>query len=310
MAQLRIAVTGANGFVGRQLARLAQAEGVEIHGVVRSKQAARAVILSGAHPVIVGSLEPDALAAAFAGARAVVHLAQIGAERGGATYEALNVEGTRAVIAAARAAAVPRIVFLSGLGVARYGMSRRCTNPYFLSKLAAELLLFRSGLQVCVLRPSYVVGPGGELIPGLLREMAEGSVERIGDGRYRMQPIAARDAAAAILAAASLQRSPAVFDLVGPEPMQYQAFIDRVGDLAREQGLCGDYGIRELPVAEADARAAAGGYRGLLPDELDCLLCDETGDPGPLSALLGRFLSPVDAAIAEALREGAPRPRA
>lgn len=300
----RVAVTGANGFIARHVIALAQSRGWEVDGVVRSKQAARAAILAGAHPVIVPALEAGALTRAFAGARAVIHLAQIGAERGGETYEAVNLQGTRAVIAAARAAAVAKVVYLSGLGVAHYGMTRRCTNSYFLSKLNAEVELYRSGWPVAVFRPSYVVGPGSGLIPELVKQMATGEVERVGDGSYRMQPIAVKDAAAAILAAVELERTPAVFDLVGPEPMSYQAFIERVARLAREHGLAGTARcrIREVPVEEADRRAASGGYRGMLRDELDCLMCDEVADHRPLEALLGGFMTPIDDAIAAALR--------
>lgn len=304
----RIAVTGANGFVGRHLTQLARSQGLEVHGVVRSKPAARTAILAGAHPVIVPELGEAALRGAFEGASAVVHLAQIGAERDGARYETVNVLGTRAVAAAARAAGVPRIVFLSGLGVASYGQRPRTTNPYFFSKLAAELELYRSGLLVTVFRPSYVVGPGGELVPELLRGMAEGVVERVGDGRYRLQPIAVRDAAAAVLAALEgVGRSPAVFDLVGPEPLSFQAFLERVAAVARGLGLGGEHRVRELPVAEAERLAGEpGGYRGLSRDALDCLLCDEVADPRPLEGLLGRFLTPVDEAIAAAARAERP----
>ena len=41
---------------------------------------------------------------------------------------------------------------------------------------------------------------------------------------------------------------------------------------------------------------------GMLPDELDCLLCDETADPAPLESLLGRTLLPLDEALAAAAR--------
>jgi nucleoside-diphosphate-sugar epimerase len=78
----------------------------------------------------------------------VVHLAQIGSEKEGETFDAVNVEGTRAVAAAARAAGVPRVVYFSGLGVAHYGMAPRTTDRYFLSKLRAEAALFESGLEV------------------------------------------------------------------------------------------------------------------------------------------------------------------
>ena len=43
------------------------------------------------------------------------------------------------------------------------------------------------------------------------------------------------------------------------------------------------------------------------PDELDCVLCDEVADPAPLEALLGRFLTPLDEALATVVR-AAPEP--
>jgi hypothetical protein len=65
-----------------------------------------------------------------------------------------------------------------------------------------------------------------------------------------------------------------------------------------------EYELREIPLAEAARQARAGGYQGMLPDELDCLLCDEVADPSPLVDLLGRPLTPLDAALAAAV--GAP----
>jgi hypothetical protein len=40
----------------------------------------------------------------------------------------------------------------------------------------------------------------------------------------------------------------------------------------------------------------------MLSDELDCLLCDEVADHTPLEALLGRFLTPLEEALAAAVR--------
>ncbi len=303
----RLAVTGANGFVGLHVVRAARAAGWEVAGLVRSDAAAAAVERAGGFPVVVPALDARALAPALSGAQAVTHLAQIGAG-GPAAYQAVNVEGTRQVARAAARAGVPRIAFFSGLGVARYGMARRTTNPYFLSKLAAELALFQSGLAVSVFRPSYVVGPGDALVRGLLREMAAGVVERPGDGRYRLQPVAVADAAAAILAAASAAEDgdPRVFDLVGPEPITFDAFVARLAARAGARGLPVAHSIVAVPEAEADRQARQGGYRGLQPDELDCMLCDEVADPAPLSALLGRPLLPLDAALDAALATTGP----
>jgi nucleoside-diphosphate-sugar epimerase len=297
MSGRRIVVTGANGFVGRHVCRAAVDAGWDVTGTVRNE--AENVSRAGARPVRA-ALEPGALAPHFAAVDVVVHLANIGAERAGASYEEVNVAGTRAVVEAARAAGVPRVVYFSGLGVASYGKRRSTTNRYFASKLRAEAELFASALEVCVFRPSYVVGAGGELLEGIAREAERGVVEVIADGAHRMQPVAVSDAAEAVLAAAERNANwPLVFDLVGPEPVSYRSLVDRVARFA------GATEFRVAEIAAADARRAAtgaGGYRGMGPEELDCLLCDEVGGPGALQALLGRDLVPLDVALEHALR--------
>ncbi len=281
----------------------------EVVGVVRSAKSVGSVLAAGAHAEVVPNLDELRLAQAFAGCRAVVHLAGISAERGGLTYAKVNVEGLSRVLEAARTANVPRVVFVSGLGVARYGQERRSTNAYFLAKLAAEVELFRSGLEAVALRPSYIIGPGDELIPALLHELAEGAVQIVGDGSYRLQPVAVKDAAEAILMAASQKVvGHTVLDLVGPEPLSYRAFVERVAAVARTLERPAEVSFQEIPVEEAERQAADGGYRGLMPDELDVLLCDETADPYPLERLLDRPLTSLDAAIAAAISGSQARP--
>jgi NADH dehydrogenase len=299
----RIAVTGANGFVGRHVVRHAVAAGYEVAGIVRSDAAARVVRESGGYPVLLVGRDPEALVRALDGCRAVVHLAQVGAERGGQTYEAVNIGYTERVLEDARHAGVPRVVCFSGLGVARYGMAARSSSGYFLSKLAAETILFRSGLEGVVFRPSFVVGPGDAFVPAVLRTLEAGEIEVPGDGSYRMQPIAVADAAACVLAAVAREAGafPTVFDLVGPEPIAYRALLERLVRAASAAGRDVELRVRAVPIEEADRKARAGGYQGMQPDELDCLLCDEVSDPAPLVALLGRPLVPLDAALAAAV---------
>jgi nucleoside-diphosphate-sugar epimerase len=304
----RLVVTGAGGFVGRHVVSAAAAERWEVAGLVRSRESAQTVTHAGGAPVQVEALEVDALVRAFAGAAAVVHLAQIGSERHGQTFEAVNVEGTRAVAAAARAAGVPRLVHFSGLGVAHYGMAPRTTNRYFLSKVRAETAVFESGLEAFVFRPSYIVGPRDGFVTSLLRQMARGEVEQVGDGAYRMQPVAVRDAAEAVVAAIGAPpagpgagRGPhRVVELVGPRPVSFRAFVDALAAAARVLKRPAEFQTRLLPVEEADRAAREG--RGRAPEDVDVLLCDETGDPRPLEALLGRFLTPLEEALTAAVR--------
>jgi nucleoside-diphosphate-sugar epimerase len=310
----RIVVTGANGFVGRHVVAAAVARGLQVAGVVRSPAGAAAVRAAGGQALAVARLSSPELRRAVAGARAIVHLAMIGAEKPGATYASVNVEGTRQIARMASEVGGTRLVLFSGLGVARYGLAPRCTNRYFLSKLEAEVEAYRTSVPAVVFRPSYILGPGDGLVTSLLRDMAAGAVEMPGDGQYRMQPVAVADAAAAVLNAAlepldhtgrSLHR---VVDLVGPEPVTYRAFVERFGAVVRAAGRPAEFVLRMVSVAEADRQAAAGGYRGMLPDELDCLLCDEVADAEPLADLVGRPLRPLEEAMAAAV-DGTPLPQ-
>jgi NADH dehydrogenase len=300
---MRLAVTGANGWLGRGLVRAVSGAGDEVVGVVRSAEGAEVISAAGGRPELVVDLEPQALSAAISGCSAVVHLAGISAERRGATYAAANIAGMQKVLEAARQAGVSRVIFFSGLGVAHYGMRRRTTNGYFLAKLAAEVELFRSGLEAVVFRPSYVVGPDDELVPALLAEMASGAVEIVGDGAYRLQPIALEDVCRIVRRVAStpLER-PLVIDLVGPEAVAFRAFVERLARAASATQRAGAMRLREVPYEQAERAAAAGGYRGLLPDELDVLLCDETADATPARTWLGEPLTPLDRTIQLALR--------
>jgi hypothetical protein len=101
-----------------------------------------------------------------------------------------------------------------------------------------------------------------------------------------------------------------VFDLVGPEAVTYSHLLERVAAAVRTQGRPAALRVREISMAEAERRARAGGFQGMLPDELDCLLCDEVSDPAPLVALLGRPLVGLDAALGAAVRTLLPGPPA
>lgn len=295
----KIAIVGANGFVGRNLLGLLAPKGVDVVGVVRSDAAAEVVQRLGGTPYRVTDLEraaTDRLVPALAKCDGLVYTASVSA--GPRQSDRTNPQGLVNVLAACGEAGVPRFVYLSGLGIAHYGMNPHCTNPYFLAKMAGEVALFRSDLAITVFRPSYIFGEGDEFLTPLIGRIAAGSIIEIpGDGQYRLQPVSAGDTARAIVGALDSDgTSPSVVDLVGPEVLSYRALIDRVGSIAGRTVR-----IRERPLAEALALAREAGYFGLTANDLACLLCDEVSDPAPVESLAGRKLESLDAIISATL---------
>ena len=134
---VKIAITGGTGFVGRHLAQRLAREGVEV------------VSLSRRTGVAVDDAE--ALAAALAGCDAVAHCAGINRELGSQTYERVHVEGTRAVVEAARRAGVRKILMLSFLRA-----RPNCGSPYHESKWAAEELVRGSGLDFTIVKAGMI----------------------------------------------------------------------------------------------------------------------------------------------------------
>ncbi|UCD81272.1 MAG: SDR family oxidoreductase [Desulfobacterales bacterium] len=172
-----VLITGANGFVGRALCRKLQADGVKVHGAVRANKSSS--LPEGVEPREIANI--DALTdwtGILGGIDTVVHLAarvHVMQERAAdpiAEYHKVNVAGTRQLACAAREAEVKRFVFLSTIKVNGEKNVRpyRESDPpapedaYAISKLQAEEQLKEiaaaSGMELVILRPPLVYGPG------------------------------------------------------------------------------------------------------------------------------------------------------
>jgi NADH dehydrogenase len=211
----RIAITGGTGFVGGHLAERLRRDGHEV--VVIGRRAG------------IDVADVHALAAAFEGCDSVVHCAGINREIGGQTYRHVHVEGTAAVVDAARTAGVSRIVMLSFLRAREDG-----PTTYHRSKWAAEELVRNSGLCWTVLKAGVIHGRGDHLLdhvgravqtfpifglvglkPTLLRPVAVGDVVRVLDAAARGDPRVAN-------------RSIAV---LGPETLTLEEAVRRIGQV-------------------------------------------------------------------------------
>lgn len=169
-----VAVTGANGFVGRALCQHLSAQGFSVRALTRSAPA-------GPNTWVVGDLGPRTnWGHSLLGVDCVVHCAARVHMVDDTdpdpmhAYRQTNVEGSRALAVAAAAAGVRRLVFLSSLKV--HGEQTAPGRPftsdmpaapqdaYGQSKWEAEQALReeadKSGLELVVVRPPLVYGPG------------------------------------------------------------------------------------------------------------------------------------------------------
>ncbi len=147
---MTIAITGGTGFVGQALIDQAKADGVVVQALARKSQGR-----SNGVDWIVGDLSNrKALIRLLEGTEAVIHVAGMTTARDAAEFEAANVAGTLAVIEAAIAAGVKRLIFVSSLSAREPGLS-----AYGASKARAERVVKASGLDWTIVRPPTVYGP-------------------------------------------------------------------------------------------------------------------------------------------------------
>lgn len=173
---MKVLVTGATGFVGRALCPLLRSRGFEVRAAVRDPASAGPDV----EVARIDELGPAThWSAAVSGTDVVVHLAgrahvlgEAGSDEA-AKVRAVNVEGTVHLARAAARAGVRRLVFVSSVKV--HG-ERNAGRPwtendrpapedlYARSKWEAEqaldVLARTTGLEVTVLRPPLVYGPG------------------------------------------------------------------------------------------------------------------------------------------------------
>ncbi|HKC92333.1 MAG TPA: NAD(P)H-binding protein [Candidatus Limnocylindria bacterium] len=164
---MKIAITGGTGFAGRHLARALLSDRHDViilaRGVDKRDPSIRG---SGATFVAASTDAADSLRRAFSGCDAVAHFAGINREIGAQTYERVHVRGTRAVVDAARAAGVRKIVYLSFLRA-----RADCGSPYHESKWAAEEMVRASGLDYTILKSGVIYGRGDHLLDHVSRAL-------------------------------------------------------------------------------------------------------------------------------------------
>lgn len=303
-------VTGGSGFLGRQLIADLVADGHPVRALARSRQSVAVVNALGAQAVVGDLDDLEAMRSGMAGCSAAIHCAaRVGDWGRWEEFLHDTVQGTRNVVAAARAAGVSRLLHTSTEAVLAAGqpiVDADETRPlpkapngfYPRSKAMAEQHVLASngdGLETLVVRPRFVWGKGDTTLLPRLAAAARSGWLWFGGGRHRMSTCHVKNASFGMRLALRAGGAGQVYFLTDGEPVVFREFI---GSLIRTQGV--EPGERSAPLWLADAVAAAG--------EAVWRLFPLKGEPPLTRTALNLFFREVTVSDAKARRELGYRP--
>jgi NADH dehydrogenase len=228
-----ILVTGATGFIGRELVSSLVEMGYPVRLLIRPSPKSPNLPRGKAVEVAVSSLsDARGLRAAMVGVDTIYHLAGVEWRGAYADLVKVDIQGTRAVLQAAIDARVDRFFMLSHLGA-----DRASAFPVLKAKGIAEEFVRRSGIDFTIMRSAVVYGPQDGFTTGLARLLA--ALPFIffmpGEGRTLVQPIWVRDLATCLTWALEDQSTRnQMYELGGPEYLTFRQVIEMI---LREMGV-------------------------------------------------------------------------
>jgi NADH dehydrogenase len=218
-----VLLTGASGFVGREVLRRLLGAGNEVVAVSQHPPA-------GAVPARVIQVAADVTGSGWQrwceGCSAAINLVGVIREspRHGVTFDGAHRACAEQVVAACRDHDIRRLVHVSALGA-----RRDAATPFQRSKWQGEEIVRGSGLTWTIVRPALIFGPDGGFFTSLATAVKRLPVFPIfGDGAYLLQPLAVGELAAALVAALETGASEGeVVELGGPETLAYDEVVRR-----------------------------------------------------------------------------------
>jgi uncharacterized protein YbjT (DUF2867 family) len=277
-ANTLVTIFGGSGFVGTQIVQVLARKGYRIRVAVRRPDLAGHVRPLGGvgqvMPVQANVRYPESIARAVAGASVVINLVGVGYQRGAQRFNAVHVEGARAIADAAKGAGAGTLIHTSALGA-----DRESPSAYARSKAAGEAAVLEAFPQAVVMRPSIVFGPGDgffNLMGTLTRYFP---VLPLIGATSRFQPVYVGDVADAFAGAVEgTVKTGKVYELGGPEVVTYRDLMARVQHEANRHRLM-------VPVPASLGKLLAFPF-SLLPfpplltgDQVDLLQTDNVVSP-------------------------------
>jgi uncharacterized protein YbjT (DUF2867 family) len=222
---MKVFLTGGTGFVGSEVLRQLVSAGHSVRVLVREGSEDKLAATNGVDVHQGDITDAASLIGGLAGCDAVIHLVGIIREfpGRGVTFKKMHVEATENILAAAEEQGVKRYLHMSSNGT-----RERSNTGYHRTKWQAEERVRKSPLDWTIFRPSLIFAPGSEFVH-MLSEVIRRLpiVPVIGDGQYRMQPVALKEVAASFVKALEMPETTGkIFHLGGSESYSYDEILD------------------------------------------------------------------------------------
>ena len=270
VGSLKIAVTGASGFIAKNLRRYLSEEDTELISVSRNDFES----FECETKVVSKNYEGGDMLKKIRNSDALIHLVGIGRQSVNVDYDMVNTDLTKRVVDLSKKAKIKKIVFLSGLGV-----SSNSSSGYFISKYNAEKQIIDSGLDFTIFRPSYIVGKDDLLSKNLKKQIKSGEIIIPGSGTYSIQPIHVSDVVKVIFESASqLRFNDKIIDLVGPDYVTFEKYVKLFSRGTKTK-------IRKIDFEDAYHSAITNPKSAFGIDDLNILIGNFKGDHRRLSRI-------------------------
>ena len=215
--RIKVTVTGANGFVAKNLRKYLSKHNIDLISISRSNfkeydNEVKIISKSYDEKIIINKIKNSDV---------LIHLVGLGKQSVNIDYEMINVEFTKHIVNLARKAKIKKIIYNSGLGV-----SSKTSVGYFISKYKAEKIIMSSGLNYTIFRPSYIVGKDDLFTKFLKKQIKLKIIEIPGSGNYSIQPISINDVVKVFHQSLDqIKFKNKIIDLVGPDYLTFEQYV-------------------------------------------------------------------------------------
>ena len=214
---LKIVVTGASGFIAKNLRKYLSEQNIELISISRNDFKN----FKDEIKIISENYEEKKILKKIKNSDALIHLVGIGKQSVNTDYDMINTNFTKHIVNLSKKSRIKKIIFLSGLGV-----STNTSSGYFISKYNAEKQIINSGLDFTIFRPSYIVGKDDLFSKNLKKQIKFGEIIIPGSGTYLIQPIHVSDVVQVIFESIfQLRFKNKIIDLVGPDNVTYEKYV-------------------------------------------------------------------------------------